>query len=200
MTALRGTLLPVLTFVAVIGAQVHPGAAQATTPSTSQATVLEKQIRDALVAITSGTVVIPPRPVELTPEGDHYLVRVPLPELGKIEPADAVFTAKARPLGGERWSLDDQKLPTQFKIAGSATVEDAPDAKNPNPDGKHREAVVYDVKLGQQNARGVFDGGFTTPTDSSATISPVDVLRTSASARWPHPHGYPATSIERAPA
>jgi hypothetical protein len=179
MKPMRVSLLPALTLAVALGGPALAQKALAqTAPSPEQAKSLERQIHDALVTLTEGTVPIPGRPVELTPEGDHYLLRVPLGEVGKVEPADAAFTATARMLDATRWSLDDQKFPDAFKVTTTQTVPDAPDAKNPNPDGKHKETVVYQVKLGQQDAHGVFDPSFATPTTSEGTVTSVDILHT----------------------
>ena len=175
--------LPALTRAAALASAMLGGAAmaQGVPPSPEQAKALETQIRTALQDAAGGSMVIPPRPVELTPEGDHYQVRVPLAPLGQIEPADAAFTAQAKMLDATRWSLDDQKLPSDFKVTTTAVVPDAPDAKTPNPKGTHKETVVYQVKLGPQEGHGVFDPSFATPVSSAGSISGVDILRTGGS-------------------
>ena len=168
-------LLPALAFAVCVAGHAL---AQAVPPSAEQAKVLEKQVREALASMTDGTVKIADRPVEFTPEGDHYLVRAGLGQLGKIEPADAAFTAHARMLDATRWILEDQQFPAQFKVTATVAVPDAPDAKNPSPDGTHPETLTYDVKLGQQDATGTFDPTYATPTTSQGTITTLDVLRT----------------------
>jgi hypothetical protein len=179
MKSMRLPLLPALTLAASLGG---PALAQGIPPSPEQARSLETQIHDALVGAANGAVPIPARPVELTPEGDHYLVRVPLAGLGKVEPADAAFTAQARMLDATRWSLDNQKFPPDFKLTTTAQVPDAPDAKNPSPDGKHSETVTYTVKLGQQDVHGLFDPSFATPTANLGSIAGIDILRAGGTA------------------
>ena len=145
-------------------------------PTPEQASALEKQIADWLTATTGGAFTLPARPVQLTPEGDHFVVRIPLaPLAGSIDPSDAAFTGKARQLDGTRWSLDDQQLPPEFTITASETVPDAPDAKNPSPDGTHKEDVKYRVKLGDQTVHSIFDTSLATPTTSSGSIASLDV-------------------------
>ena len=178
MKAMRLSLLPAATLAASLWG---PALAQ-TAPSPEQAKALERQIHDALANATGGAVPLIARPVELTPEGDHYLVRVPLAELARVEPADAAFTAQVRMLDGTRWSIDKQLLPTDFKITTVMMVPDPPEAKNPSPDGKHSEAVTYTVKLGQQDGHGIFDPSFSTATTSVGSIATVDILRESRSA------------------
>jgi hypothetical protein len=179
MKAMRFPLLPALAFAAGLGGTAQ---AQGVPPSPEQAKALEKQIHDTLVSASGGAVPIPARPIELTPEGDHYRVRVPLAEMGKVDPPDAAFTAQARMLSGGSWSIDKQQMPPEFKLTTKMLVPDAPDAKNPSPDGKHLESVVYTVKFGEQDAHGTFDPSFATATSSAGTIASVDILRASDTA------------------
>lgn len=167
-------LLPALGLALAIGgsAAAQTVAAQ---PTPEQAHALEEQITKHLQTSLAGIVAVPPRPVQLTAEGDHYLLRVPLAMLGKVDPPDAAFTAKARPLDGTRWALDDQQFPPLLTVVTTETVPDAPDAKNPMPDGTHKEAVTYRIKVGQQDVHGVFDTSFATPTTSGGTITSLDI-------------------------
>ena len=165
-------LLPTIGMLLALGGT----AVAQTQPTPAQAAALEKQITDWITSASSGAIKLPPRPVQLTPEGDHYLVRVPLAPLGaKIDPPDAAFTGKARQLDGTRWALDDQQFPPAMTIATTETVPDLPDAKNPSPDGTHKEDVTYRIKLGQQDVHGVFDTSLATPTTSGGTIASLDL-------------------------
>jgi hypothetical protein len=195
MKAMRRALMPAAALAASLGGQ----ALAQTAPSPEQAKALEKQIHDALADATGGAVPLLPRPVELTPEGDHYLVRVPLAEFARVEPADAAFTAQARMLDGTRWSIDKQLLPTDFKIITTLLVPDPPDAKNPSPDGKHSETAIYTVKLGQQDGHGIFDPSFATATTSVGSISTIDILRESNSAAGITHMGHVATQTSMRP-
>jgi hypothetical protein len=122
-------------------------------------------------------VALPDHPVQLTAEGDHYLVRVPLAPLGSVEPPDAAFTAKARPLDGTRWAVDDEQFPPEMKLT---TTERLPDAPNPAAPGQgtHPATVTYQIKLGQQEGHRVFDPSYTSATTSSGTVASVDVVKT----------------------
>ncbi len=164
-------MLPALGLILACG-----GPARADTqPTPEQAHALEVQITRWLASATAGAITLPPRPVQLAPEGDHYLVRIPLAPLGKVEPADAAFTGKARQLDGTRWSLDDQQFPSNLTISTTETVPDPPDAKNPGADGTHKEDVTYRLKVGQQDVHGVFDTSFATPTTSGGTVASIDI-------------------------
>jgi hypothetical protein len=190
--------LPLLSAIILAAVGGH-ALAQGTPPSPEQAKMLEKQIRDALVDATGGVVPLIPRPVELKPEGDHYLVTIPLAEFARVQPADAAFTAQARMLDGTRWSIDNQKMPSDFKITTIMSVPDDPDAKNPSPDGKHNETVTYTVKLGEQEGHGTFDPSFATATTSAGSIATIDVLREGGSAAGVTHMGRVATQTSMRP-
>ena len=156
-------------------AQAQSTQAQPTPPTPEQAKSLESQIGAWLKTATAGALPLPVRPVELTPEGDHYLVRVPLAPLGKVDPADASFTAKARQLDGTRWALDDQQFPSPLTLSTTERVPNPPDEKNPVPTGSHMQPVTYRIKLGQQDAHGIFDTSFASATTSGGTIASIDI-------------------------
>ena len=163
--------LPALGLMLAVG---HAAGAQ-TPPTPDQARALEAQITTWLKSATGSAVPLPARPVQFTAEGDHYLVRVPLGVLGKVEPADAAFTAKAKQLDGTRWALDDQQFPAALTIHSTEVTPDAPDAKNPSPDGTHKEAVTYRIKVGKQNVNGIIDTSLATPTTSGGTLAAFDM-------------------------
>ena len=160
-----------LALAAPVAAQTPPP------PSPEQARALEAQIGTWLKTNFAGTGPLPTRPVELTAEGDHYTVRIPFGpgKAGSIEPPDAAFTALARPIGGTRWSVDNQQLPPSMTIKTTESVPNDPDTKNPSPDATHKEPVTYRIKLGAQTGSGVIDTSFTTPANSSSTIQTIDV-------------------------
>ena len=168
---LHRPLLPAFGIALALGG----GAAAQTPPTPNQAHALEVQITTWIKTATAGTVALPPRPVQLTPEGDHYLVRVPLAPFGKVDPADAAFTGKARQLDGTRWALDDQQFPPNLTITTTETVPNPPGADNTAPAGTHQQPVTYRIKLGQQDMHGVFDTSFATATTSGGTITSIDI-------------------------
>ncbi len=167
-------LLPAIAIAACLAG---PARAQ-TAPTPEQALALEGQITAWLRTVVGPGAPLPTRPVQLSAEGDHYLVRVPLGQPGKIQPADAAFTARARMLDGTRWTIDDERLPDDFTITGSESVPDAPDAKNASPDGMHPEPVTYHVTLSGQALHGVFDPTATQPTTNGGTIATVELAKT----------------------
>ncbi len=173
-----------LSTLAIVAAFTGPALAQAPAqptpaqPTPAQAQSLEHQITDWLKNVTADAIPLPTRPVEMTAEGDHYLVRVPLGAFGKVQPADAAFTAKARLLDGTRWALDDERLPSDMTFTGSEMVPNPPDAKNPDADGTHAETTTYHVIIGQQDMHGVFDPTYAQPTTNGGTMASLDVQKT----------------------
>ena len=159
-------------------AALSGGALAQTPPSPEQARLLESQINAWLVQVTAGTIPLPPRAIQMQPEGDHYLVTVPFAPFGQVQPPDAAFTAKARPLDSTRWALDDQRFPPDLTFNTTEMVPDAPDTKNPGPDGRHPEPVTIHAVLGEQDVHGVFDPTFSTPTTSGGTIASMDLTKT----------------------
>ncbi len=157
-------------------AVVTPAAVPAVTPQ--EAAQLEAQIHAALVQASAGAFAVPPRPVQMTADGDHYNARIPFGHVAGLQPPDAAFTAQVKPLGGTRWEIDNQQLPPDFTFNTTEMVPDAPDEKSPSQTGKHRETVNYHIKLGSQTSSGTLDTSFATPTASQATIAPFDMEKT----------------------
>jgi hypothetical protein len=170
----RHALLPMFALATVLGGSAY---AQ-TAPTPEQAKALEAQVTAWLKQVTAGSIPLPARPIELTPEGDHYAVRVPLGALGKVQPPDAAITMKARALDGTRWALDDQQFPADITVTTSEMVADAPDAKDPSPNGMHAETVTYHAVLGKQDVHGVFDPTYSTATTNGGTIASMELTKT----------------------
>ncbi len=163
-------------------ASIAAGSAHSqTTPSPEQAQNLERQLSDWLGKATAGAMPIPARPVQMTAEGDHYLVRVPLSEfgLGKLTPPDAAFTAKAKPLGGTRWALDEQRFPADVSFTARQPVVDT-QVPAGRPPKMEQQEVSYHVTLGSQTASSVIDTSYETPANGSGTFTALDWTNTSS--------------------
>ncbi len=170
----RHALLPTLALVTAFSGAAFAQAA----PTAEQASSIEAQISAWLKQVTGGTVPLPPRPVEVTPDGDHFAARVPLSIFGQVQPDDAAFTTSLRPLGGTRWALDDQEFPPDLTFTATEMVPDSPDTKDPSPDGKHAETVTYHIELGEQDVHGTFDPTYATGTTSGGTVASMDLKKT----------------------
>ena len=175
---LRTASLPALALAVAFGAHAS---AQAAPPTAEQAKALEAEVRNALATLVGGSVDLPSRPVELTPEGDHYRVRVPLGVLGRIEPTDAAVTMRARMVDGGRWSLEDEQFPPRLQVTASVDVPDPAGAGDGPSGGSHKEMQSYGISVGRQDVHGLFDPTFATPTTSEGTITSIDVARVGGS-------------------
>src|SRR3954453_13068120 len=76
------------------------------------ARVLEQQVREWITSTLGSTVKIASRPVQATPEGDHYAVAVPFGDA----PDAARVTATARSAEGGRWTIDNIRLPSPLEL------------------------------------------------------------------------------------
>lgn len=150
--------------VAIALASLMPLLAHAApAPSAEQAVALQQQVQKWLADASGGFFKVAPDTVVFTPEGDHYVVTVPLRKIGAVEPPDAVFTAKARMIDDTRWEIDDQKLPPSFRVTIDQPVPDAPDPKHPGAFKTHSEKVTYVVTIGDQASHATFDPTYATP-------------------------------------
>src|SRR5579875_1771956 len=90
-----------------------PGVARAqTTPDGAAA--LEQQIHDWMSSTLGPDVKITQRPIQVTANGDHYDLAVPLGD----EPGAPRWTATARERSGGRWAIDDVRVtsPAEFHV------------------------------------------------------------------------------------
>lgn len=131
------------------------------TPEGAQ--TLERQVRDWITSTLGPTVKLTARPVQVTPEGDHYLVAVPFGEA-----ADAPrVTATARSTEGGRWTIDNFRLPspTEFKV----------NIPKPGDDSGATIPVTYKLNFGQQATQILFDPTYTTPSTLNVGTQDMDL-------------------------
>jgi hypothetical protein len=177
------TLLPTIALLAFLGrpAMAQDAAqSQVAAPSPEQAHALEQQVRSWLTQLTNGKTV-PPGIVRFTPEGDHYLVTVPLAWNGVIKPDNAAITVQAKMLDGTRWQLDNQTITSPLVVTYQQPVKDAPDEKNPSKSGTHEEMVTTTIKLGDQTSTQIFDPTFATAMTGHSSISSLDIAEAGGS-------------------
>jgi hypothetical protein len=143
---------------ALIALAFAPSLARAqVSPENAQA--LEKQIHDWLSELIGPLVDVPDRPVTLEPKDDHYHVTLPLADaLGGLglDAPNATFTAEARPLPGDRWALDDIRIPN---------------LKVQVPDGMPGGPLTWSMNIAEQHIRAVIDPDLATATTFDAEIS-----------------------------
>ena len=144
--------------LAVIALSLPPALARAdVTPENAQA--LEQSIHDWLSGLVGSMAGIPDRPVTIEPEDDHYRVMLPLDDvltaLG-LDVSNATFTAEARPLPGDRWAIDDIRIPN-LKVEVPAGMPGGP--------------VTWSMSIPDQHISAVVDPSLATATTFDAEIS-----------------------------
>jgi hypothetical protein len=133
------------------------------TPEGAQA--LEKQVQDWITGTLGPTVKIASRPVQATPEGDHYAIVVPLGDA----PDAPRLTATARSSDNGRWNIDNIRLPspTEFKINMPQPGD--------NSGGGATVPVTYKLTFGQQAAQILYDPKDTSPSTFTASFQNMDM-------------------------
>jgi hypothetical protein len=150
------SLLPAAGVAALLGAAASPAlAADQITPEGAAA--LEQQVRGWLVDMM-GEAIAPARPVQMTPEGDHYRAMLPLsPLLGAdIPPA----TATVRPLDGGKWGVDGIRYPDRATFRFTMPMQDP---KTPNLPPVPTP-FTYQLTIGDQDGTAVVDPALATPS------------------------------------
>lgn len=103
---------------------------------------------------------LPNRPVQVTAEGDHYRLAVPIgvARAGKADPV--ILTATARPLDGGRWAFEGPALPSPSRFTIDMPTPPAPGKTALGPS----IPVEYVMTVGTQDTRGTYDPSFATPS------------------------------------
>ncbi len=143
---------------AVIALALSPAVARAEI-SLENAQALEQQIHEWLNGLVGSLVDIPDRPIAIEPEDDHYRVMLPLGDALSafgLEASNATFTAEARPLPGDRWAVDDIRIPNlRVQI----------------PDGMPGGPLTWSMSIPEQRISAVIDPSLATATTFDAEIS-----------------------------
>lgn len=150
-----------------------------------QAQALERSLREWLATTLGPSAQIPQRLVQITADGDHYDVAVPLGNT-----ADAPeLTATARHLEGTKWSIEDITWPSpaQFTI-NMPQVNRSGDQSQPAVG-----PVTYNLTLGEQSGRVTLDTSQATPTTMNSNVQNMD-LRVSGAQLQQSSHVERATS------
>ena len=129
--------------------------AQAADITADQAKALESQISSWMRGLAGLNTNETSRPVQVSPEGDHYRLALPI---GKPDPI--TLTASIRPTEGGRWAIEGPRIPSPAHFTlqmppPSPKGQTTPDAAIP---------VDYTVTIGSQDNQATFDPGYTTPT------------------------------------
>ena len=136
-----------------------PVQAQVTAESAS---ALKQQIRDWVAATLGPSVKLGPDiPIQITAEGDHYAIAIPLGDSA----AAPALTATARERTQDRWTIDSIRLPSPAEF--HLTL--------PHSAGDMAGSTTYKLTIGQQNGTILFDPTFTTATTSTSSIQDMDL-------------------------
>ena len=134
--------------------------AQAANVTPEQAKALEAQVRGWLQDTLGPDARIADRPVQVTPDSDHYHLELPIRVSRGFKPSAITITGSARPASGGRWTIED----VQFPSPSSFTLE----MPTPRKEGQKTPApptpVDYTVTIGSQENQGVYDPSFATPS------------------------------------
>jgi hypothetical protein len=142
-----------------------PGAARAqTTPDGAKQ--LEQQIYEWITSTLGPDVKIAQRPIQVTADGDHYDLAIPV----GAGPDAPRWTATARERSGGRYAIDDVRFPSpsEFHVKLPDTVTQG------GPPGMTAD-MTYKVSIGTQSAQMLIDPTFATATTSTSSVQNVDV-------------------------
>ena len=172
-------LLPVLALTGLLAGGLSATArADDTTPA--QAADLQAQLRSWLASLAGPAIDVGPQPIQVKPEGNHFLLSVLVPEalaqLGALPPG-LTETVKATPLDAGRWALDDLTIPNPlvFKLpaepAPAKTAKDKPKTPAPKP-----VPQTFTLKFDSEQFHGVFDPAFTTTSSFDSKMMGLHVI------------------------
>ena len=158
------------TLLAAAAPQAH-----ATDVTPDQAKALEGQVRSWAQGLLGPDVRLADRPVQVTPEGDHYHLAIPIKVERGSTPSEIVLTGSARPASDGRWAIGDVRFPSPSSLTVQMRVP--PQAgRTPEPP----VPVDYTVTAGNQENQAVYDPSFATPTTLTTSIRDLRIAATSA--------------------
>lgn len=118
----------------------------------TQAAALQQQIKDWLASLFGPAMTLPDLALQVTGEGDHYRLTLPIP--GLDNPASgASVTASVKPLDGGRWSIESLNLPDTANFTMTM-----PDAVDKGAGGPTKVAMT----VGKQDSHAVIDPALAT--------------------------------------
>ncbi len=130
-----------------------PVAARAQDATSDQAIQLQRQLRGWLATLLGPDVALGDKPVHVVPEGDH--LRLSLDIAGPVASTPVAITggpitANAKQLDANRWSIDDVRLPSTWRV----------DSARPDDTG----FASMNARIDEQSSHGIVDTSLATPT------------------------------------
>jgi len=158
------TVLPALAMAALLAA---PGTARADLTA-DQAKTLETQLHDWMASLVKPALDVGERPVQVSPEGDHYRLLLPLPEIlsamGFLEPG-VQLSMTAKPMDGGRWALEDLRFPSPLRVQ----------VPSKGPDGKPMQ-MPLEISVATQEYHAVFDPSYATTSSFDTAVTGTRVV------------------------
>ncbi len=158
----------------LLGAAVPP--AQATDITPEQAKALELQTRNWIQDTFGPGMRVADRPVQITPEGDHYRLSIPITVTRSFKPDTIMLTGSARSISDGRWTIEDLRVPSPSSFTFEMPTPPKPGQNEPGPP----TPVDYTVTIGSQDNQGVYDPSFATPSTLTTSLRDLSIGATSA--------------------
>ena len=147
-------------------------AAWAADATPEQARTLESQIRGWLTEMAGPAIPLPERPVQITPDGDHYRVAMPI---GIAGGETATMTATARPVEGGKWSIEAIHFPVPAHFTFNLPQPPKEGQATPGP----TLPVTYTVNATSQTGQALYDPTFASPTTITSGFEGFDMQASS---------------------
>ena len=167
--SVRATLTATLFAVAI-----SPAHAADITPE--QAKALEGQVRSWAQGLLGPDIRLADRPVQVTSEGDHYHLAVPIKVKRGFTPGEIVLTGSARPASDGRWTIEDMRFPSP----SSFTVQVLPPFRTGQTTLEPPIPLDYTITAGNQETQGTYDPSLTTPSTLTTSVQNLDITAVSA--------------------
>lgn len=137
-----------------------PVASRAADVTPEQARALEGQLRGWFASVAGPGLPLASSPIQVSPEGDHYRLTIPL--AGSVTQVKSLpsVTANARPGQGGQWMIDGLKVQTPATFVINTP---APPAK-PGEKAKPAVPTTYMVDYATQEGGGTWDPTFAAPS------------------------------------
>ena len=135
-----------------------------------QAAAVQKQLQDWVAGVVGPTVQVPPLPLKLLPEGDHYRIEVdlaPMATSAGITLEGGPWTGTARPLDANRWSIDNLKAPSPLKVINASGPPELRGTVTLAVDEQENHAI-YDTTLATTSSADGHAKGMTQTIDTAA--------------------------------
>ncbi len=145
----RGTL--------VLGLIASTAAHADVTPD--QAAALQKQLHDWVAGVVGPGIDVPPLPLRFSPEGDHYRVQADVAGTfagSGVTIEGEPWTATVHPLEGNRWAIDNMKLPSPLKVINAG-----------GPPGMQGN---FTLRIAEQENHSIFDPALATTSSSDGRV------------------------------